>query len=298
VEYILKNYNKPYTVTIRQLDLTYNKNYRPQLRRVKKSLDFNIVICSSIDALPDILKQAQQVGLMSDKHQIIITSLDMHTIDLEPFQHSETIIVGLRMVNPDDEFVKTFAKDWAEKYQESKKGRDDVPEGLTAEQMRVETAMTYDAVMLVSNVMLDNRGIKSEPIECDDITSVFNNGTTIFNSMKTIRPFRGLSGNIEFDQHGNRENYELELLSLNSDGLKIEGTWHSKTGLHIPEAESKSSEVGDVNSLRNKTLLVLTVIVSCTTFLSESFNESAFVSDSTESALWNVEREPDATQRK
>lgn len=170
LEELLEMYDtKGYTVTVRQLDQTANGNYRPQLRRVKLSGDKNIIISCSIDALPEILKQAQQVGLLSDAHQVIITSLDLHTIDLEPFQHGGTNITGVRLIVPDDEMVKQVTDFIAERIADknerkttSKDNEDesnsdgnsneedqddeaDVPDGLTADQMRVQTALTYDA---------------------------------------------------------------------------------------------------------------------------------------------------------
>ena len=123
---LLKKYdNKGFTVTVRQLDITKDDNYRPQLRRVKHSGDKNIIISSSIDALPEILKQAQQVGLLTEEHQFIITSFDMHTIDLEPFQHSGANITGVRLISPDDPFVKRITEFFAEKYAEKMEQEND-----------------------------------------------------------------------------------------------------------------------------------------------------------------------------
>lgn len=53
--------------------------------------------------------QAQQVGLMTDYHQFLITTLDMHTIDLEPYQYSGTNITSIRMVDPESEIVQQVA---------------------------------------------------------------------------------------------------------------------------------------------------------------------------------------------
>lgn len=160
VEHLLKNYHLGYTITVRQLDITSNENYRPQLRRVKLSEDKNIMLCCSIDSLSEILKQAQQVGLMTDHHQFIITSLDMHTIDLEPFQYSGTNITGLRLINPTDEVVKRVTDFFTKSFKRKNANKPDVEddlargeynertaesEGLTAEKIRVETALTYDA---------------------------------------------------------------------------------------------------------------------------------------------------------
>lgn len=298
IEYILKNYNKGFTVTVRQLDITSNENYRPQLRRVKQSKDKNIVICSSIEALPEILKQAQQVGLMTDEHQFIITSLDMHTIDLEPFQYSGANITGLRLVVPEDSLVKSttdFFKDVYIKKNLSRKRRQDqeeededeeievgedeeipneddesaeeMPHGLTAEGLQVSTALTYDAVLLFSHILSEHQGLGGGGVLCDRLDSIFVNGTSIFNAMKTITPLKGLSGEIQFDQHGNRENFQLDVLELASDGLQKVGTWNASKGIQSIRGKVFDGGQGDPNTLRNKTLLVLTVIVSLNAFL-------------------------------
>jgi len=39
-------------------------------------------------------------------------SQDLHTIDLEPYQHGGTSIIGLRMVDPNNEIVKKTVKCW------------------------------------------------------------------------------------------------------------------------------------------------------------------------------------------
>ena len=164
VEYVLRNYNKDYTVTVHQIDTTGENNFRAQLKSVKNSGDKNIILCSSIESLPEILKQAQQVGLMTDEHQIIITSLDMHTLDLESFQYSGTNITGFRLVSPDDEFVKDsteqFQKYYLKKQRSTRETSDEneeqaeeetvdvALEGLTAEKLRLNTALTYDAISL------------------------------------------------------------------------------------------------------------------------------------------------------
>ena len=280
VEYILKNYNKPYTITLRQLDVTSNENYRAQLWRVKKSEDKNILLCSSIESLPEILKQAQQVGLLTNEHQFIITSLDMHTVDLEPFQYSGTNITGFRMVSPHDPFVQDTTEFFKQMYLKDRSREDKyhtsqideeedielVPVGLTAEMILLQTALTYDAVSLFHKVMAQHVNMSVEGVKCDNSESIFVNGTSIFNSMKTFPPFRGLSGDIQVDQHGNRENFHLEILELASEGLKQIGTWNST--MKIQTIKGKPADVidHDPNSLKNKTLTVLIAIVSFSNF--------------------------------
>lgn len=275
-------------MTVRQLDITSNENYRPQLRRVKLSEDKNVIISCSIEALPEILKQAQQVGLLSDKHQFIITSLDMHTIDLEPFQHSGANITGVRLVVPEDSNVRQVTEFFAEKYNEklkrekgknSKENGDDsnddddddtkddddndedkVPPGLTAENIRVDTALTFDAVLLFSEVVRLEGGVRVKNIKCDDDSGLRLHGISDSNSMKTIPPIRGLTGDIHFDTKGRRSNYQVEVIELATDGIRKIGNWNTTDGLYLARAHpiSDSSEL----SLRNKTFVVLTALVS------------------------------------
>jgi hypothetical protein len=63
-------------VTLRQLDT--HKNHRQVLRDMRHSGENNIILDCSIETLPEVLKQAQQVGLMTSDQNYIITSLVSH----------------------------------------------------------------------------------------------------------------------------------------------------------------------------------------------------------------------------
>lgn len=279
---LLKKYdNKGHTVTVRRLEITDDGNFRPQLRRVKHSGDKNVIISSSIEALPEILKQAQQVGLLTEDHQFIITCLDMHTIDLEPFQHSGANITGVRLISPEDPMVVQMSKFFAEKYAEStgkrqKKSRDDddedddeeedeeddeddVPEGLTPEKMRLDTALTYDALLLFSEVVDFEDGAQAQKITCDDDSVRREHGISDSMLMKTLPVIKGLTGNIHFDQKGHRSLFHVEVLELASDGLNKIGTWNTSDGLDLERAHPVVDE--SVLSLKNKTFIVLTALV-------------------------------------
>lgn len=150
----------------------------------------------------------------------------------------------------------------------NKPAEDEMPEGLTAEKIQLNTALIYDAVILFSHVMSQHSEIHSEGVFCDDRESIFVNGTSIFNSMKTFPPFKGLSGEIQLDQQGNRENIQLEVLELASDGLKKVGTWNATQGIQSSRGKTVTTTPNDPDVLRNKTLIVLTVIVSFISFSS------------------------------
>jgi hypothetical protein len=71
---LLKTFDKKdKPVTVRQLDP--QRNHRQVMRDMKMARERNILLDCSIQTLPDVLKQAQQVGLMTDEQSYIITTL-------------------------------------------------------------------------------------------------------------------------------------------------------------------------------------------------------------------------------
>jgi ABC-type amino acid transport substrate-binding protein len=331
-----------------------NENYRPQLRRVKLSNDKNIILACSVDSLPEVLKQAQQVGLLTDEHQFIITSLDMHTIDLEPFQHSGTNITAARLVSSDDSFVKEITDAFAEMYKKTLKERkkkekeekeqegdeengggddngeanesddddddededeeeqeeeeenetsdnndeenneeeeenetsdnndeenneeeeetdnkeeeeeeEEILEGLTPEKMRLDTALTFDAILLFSEVVKISDGITSKSIDCNNDSELRQHGISDIMAMKTVhkRRVKGLTGNIQFDQKGHRTDFVAEIIELASDGVQKVGVWNSSDGeLYLARANAGGDSLEAEMSLRNKSFLVLTAL--------------------------------------
>jgi hypothetical protein len=106
-----------------------------------------------------------------------------------------------------------------------------------------------------------NQGIQSISIDCNDDASIFFNGTSILNSMRTIPSFKGISGNVHFDQRGSREGLFLEILELGYEGLKQVGTWNSDHGIQT-YYEERMPLTPETNPFRIKPLKILTVLVS------------------------------------
>ncbi|XP_049301470.1 glutamate receptor ionotropic, kainate 2-like isoform X3 [Anopheles funestus] len=259
---LLKMYDpKGYTVTVRQLDLRLNGNYRAVLRRVKLSDDKRIILACSIESMPEVLKQAQQVGLLTDHHQIIITSLDLHTIDLEPYQYSGTNITGVRLIDPEEDKIKQVAE-FLNASQIAKTL--ELHDGLNPAKMRVETALMYDAVLLFAEAL--KHLIGSEPprllepiaLKCDDPTT-WKNGYSVINYMKSST-IHGLTRCIKFDHQGHRSDFLLDIIELGPAGLEKVGVWNSTEGLNFTRKKEQTLHALDDGTLQNRTFLVLTAI--------------------------------------
>ena len=85
---------------IKQLE--YNENgYRDVLSEVFLSNNNLIVLDCEKTILAEVLKQCQQVGLISHGYYFFLTSLDAHTVNMDDFKHAGTNITAFRMINVD-----------------------------------------------------------------------------------------------------------------------------------------------------------------------------------------------------
>lgn len=259
VSELLKLYDsKGYTVTVRQLDLRLpSYNFRQVLRRVKLSGDRNIIIDCSIDILPEVLKQAQQVGLMSDEHHLIITCLDFHTLDLEPYKYGGTNITGIRLVNPENSILQDITNFIKQSYED---GEEEVPDGLKEETMPLETALIFDSYFLFAEAMqiLKGRQFQFMKLKCDDNNS-WKNGLTVLNTMRTLA-IEGITRTVKLDTDGNRTEFMLDLIELQPDGIQTFGFWNSTSGINITRTHNAKVLLSNDASLQNRTFLVLTAL--------------------------------------
>lgn len=137
---LLKIYDSSYTITARRIDLGLDPpNFRAVLRKVKLSPERRIIVECSTEKLDEILKQMQQVGLMTDQHHFIITNYDTHTIDVEPYQYSGTRITTLRVVD----LASPILEDMAKYLEETAKKAEEVAVTEEAEKSEEENEDDY-----------------------------------------------------------------------------------------------------------------------------------------------------------
>ncbi|GFT22034.1 glutamate receptor ionotropic, kainate 2 [Trichonephila clavipes] len=101
-------------------NLEENVPYRKVLWEVKKDLqklqeqNQKIVLDVERRNLFTVLKHAQQVGMMTEHQQYLITSLDLHTLDLTEFKYGKCNITGFRLIQESyseyQHFVEAMAR--------------------------------------------------------------------------------------------------------------------------------------------------------------------------------------------
>lgn len=71
----------------------------------------------------------------------------------------------------------------------------------------------------------------------------------------------GITGELKFDVEGRRSNIVTQILELNAHGLSPIGTWNPNDGIAISRQPSENFIDSENSSLRNRTFIVLTVLV-------------------------------------
>ncbi|CAD7092220.1 unnamed protein product [Hermetia illucens] len=282
---LLQMYGKnSHTITVRRYDLHLQGNYRNILRKIKRGHDRKIVIIGSIETLPDLLQQIQQVGLMNERFQYIIANLDLHTIDLEPYQYSESNITGIRLFDPNDFRVKLLSEHLSQAEEEGEETPPEEPEvGVEVEEalgegaeeekpneennhggktdITIQMALIYDGVHLLAETLRHVGSLELfEPINlnCHD-SSTWETGFTLVNFMKSTT-FQGITGEIKFDHQGLRTDFVMDIIELTAAGIVKTGQWSSDVGLHIERQPQKFVLENGGRKFANKTFRVITAI--------------------------------------
>ncbi|CAD6992159.1 unnamed protein product [Ceratitis capitata] len=236
-------------INVLRYDLKLNGNYKAVLRRIRKSEDGQIVVVGSTLSVAELLRQAQQVGIVNDKYSYIIGNLDFHTFDLEEYKYSEANITGIRLFSP-NEFVVQDLK--------TQLGYNEYDNVNGSSPITIEMALTYDAIQVFAETT-KKLVYNPQPLNCSEYSDhVQPDGSTFKNYMRSINiNDKTITGHIYFNGDI-RKGYILELVELQPSGLVKVGTWDERNNLTIQRQPITElwSEI-DSNSLVNKTFRVL-----------------------------------------
>ncbi|XP_064489384.1 glutamate receptor ionotropic, kainate 2-like [Ornithodoros turicata] len=249
-------------------------DYRPVLRDIAQHGENNIVLDVSASRLADLLKYAQLLGIVTEYHNYIITSLDLHTVDLTEFQSIGVNLTGFQLLNRD-----LWEDDGRSTLHLNKAGppvpvfpRSRGPKKLP----KVHAALTQDAlqalVLGLESVSHLRLGARLPSATCGAASSrPWPYALPLINAIKKLNMV-GLTGPIQLDGHGRRANVTLHVVQLKRTGLVSIGTWTLKAGLNITFTYSMVyREV--LETLRNRTLRITTLINSPYVMLKRSSNK-------------------------
>nr|CAD7400870.1 unnamed protein product [Timema cristinae] len=235
--------------------LSMDGDHRPLFKDIHDSTQTHILLDCATDHIMDILRQAKEVDMFGDYENYFITSLDAHTLDFSEFEHLQTNVTFLRLIDPNSPEVIDAVNDWV--HGEREYGR---VLNIRPETVRVEAALMYDAVNLFARAItqLDNNNpIEVTPLNCES-GNIWPYGFALKNYMKHIK-FKGMTGDISFDARGWRNHFTLDVVEVLYGGITKIGVWDSIDGINSTKTyEEKLIEIE--KSIQNKTFIVFSKI--------------------------------------
>ncbi|CAL1283897.1 unnamed protein product [Larinioides sclopetarius] len=211
-------------------------------------VDHKIVLDVNRKILFDVLKQAQQVGMVTENQQYLITSLDFHTTDLSDFKYAKCNLTGFRLVQDSYSDYNQLVESMARRPYNYRKG---LTHGI-----RAKTALIFDAVHLFISALeqLDvGKEVEEFPtISCFGGVNKGTDGTSLINYMKSSN-ILGITGAITFNGEGVRTMFHLDLMHLMEEGLM-------KMGEMLPgQTVNLTRYVGLEEASSQRTLIVTTI---------------------------------------
>ena len=128
-------------VTLRQMEAD-SSDYRPLLKEIKKSEETRIVLDCDFTKIEMILQQANEIELLTDYHNYLITSLDLDKVNIEPYTYMNVNITGFRMVNPDTNIVRSYLKKSPQRFLQGK-----------SNPLYSQNAFMFDAVTVLAKAL-------------------------------------------------------------------------------------------------------------------------------------------------
>ncbi|XP_062609790.1 uncharacterized protein LOC134271606 [Saccostrea cucullata] len=243
-------------IATRKIDFVNSENLTKVLEELKKAEYQQIIVDCHYERVYTVLQKAAETEALSEYFHYHFMTLDLGVADISDFAAAGANITALRMVNPEQSLVKNVTEEWKQLQFNIRGNKSPLRKGQL--QIPTETALMHDAVWVFFHAVnalneQNPRALTSfDRVSCDTSTP-WNYGKELLDFMKSVQT-KGLTGNIEFDEYGQRKNFELDVVKLrqNNDLHKI-GVWNSMPFLNITDDEEPLSKL-------NKTLKVLTVL--------------------------------------
>ncbi|KAL1416539.1 hypothetical protein MTO96_027902 [Rhipicephalus appendiculatus] len=126
-------------------------NPRLSFKKIMKDIgvtkQYNIIVDIKTSSLPALLREAREVNMMTYYHNYIITSLDLHTLDLSEFSDLQANITAFRLVDPQRPEVVNIVRDLKIGRVPGRYGATNHSEMISID---TDTALMYDAVTLLA----------------------------------------------------------------------------------------------------------------------------------------------------
>ncbi|KAL1470479.1 hypothetical protein MTO96_040404, partial [Rhipicephalus appendiculatus] len=200
----------------------------------------NIIIDVDENRIEDVLMQALEAGLVTELHSFLLVSLDAHVPGSRPALRqamAEARVYSFRMLELDNDDFILLGRRLVRYHPDLTAGGREAGEG----------------------------NLEPNPVECDTATFL-KDGQQILDALKSAS-YEGFTGEINFDEDGEREVDDLRLFEWHRGRSEQVATWSAEKGLDfvhdpydddgVPGGEGIDDSI-DENSLENRTVIITT----------------------------------------
>uniref|UniRef100_A0A6Q2X1N0 Glutamate receptor n=1 Tax=Esox lucius TaxID=8010 RepID=A0A6Q2X1N0_ESOLU len=248
--------------------------YRSLFQDLENKKERRVILDCEQDKVKDIMEQVITIGRHVKGYHYIIANLGFVDGDLSKIQYGGANVSGFQIVDFDDPLVSKFDQRWEaleeKEYPGSHVNTHPPPTYTQTETepflpvpLQYTSALTYDAVQVMTEAF---RYLHKQRI---DIARKGNNGDCLANpavpwaqgveierALKQVR-VDGLTGNIQFDQHGKRVNYSVNIMELKNNGPVKIGYWNEVDKMAVTKSDVFPN---DTTGMENKTVIVTTIL--------------------------------------
>uniref|UniRef100_A0A3B3ZQA7 Glutamate receptor n=1 Tax=Periophthalmus magnuspinnatus TaxID=409849 RepID=A0A3B3ZQA7_9GOBI len=205
------------------------------------------------------LFQVITIGRHVKGYHYIIGNLGFLDGDLSKIQYGGANVSGFQIVDFDDPVVAKFDQRWEALEEKEYPGAD--------ARIRYTSALTYDAVHVMTEAFrflykqridMNRRGNTGDCLANPAVP--WAQGVEIERALKRVR-VDGLTGNIQFDQHGRRVNYSVTIMELKNNGPVKIGYWNELDKMVVTKSDLYPN---DTMGMENKTVIVTTILTKYT----------------------------------
>ncbi|XP_018576212.1 glutamate receptor ionotropic, kainate 2-like [Anoplophora glabripennis] len=229
---------------IRVKQLGPGDDHRSLLKEIKNASETNIILDCETEHIIPILKQAKDQNLLNINNNYFLTSLDAHTLNYTELRTAANITT-IRLFNYNTEDFNNILERW--KLLNSY----DKMISLEGHQIRTETVLFHDALLhlttSINELLKTEKSIRSNSINCFGSTTS-RNGYTFASYMKERKPLLTLSGPIEFDNYGNRIDFNIHVVDVIEN--QILADWYASNSSLVLRRNSNEREFAAVTNLQ------------------------------------------------
>lgn len=237
------------------LDEDRNIEYGKLMKDLRLKGTENIILSLPLDKVCKIIREAKYEQLFTVYNDYIIANLDTHLLNLDQIQtstHLQTNISGYTLLDPAGQQADyTVSKKWL--------GKRPLPRPkklLSSDYAIMSDAVTIVAHSLdelISSKESSNRVALEPSFDCRSGES-WEHGDALMDIMKSSARSGAYTGDIKFDQYGQRIGFDLEFIMHKNNMFQKLGVWNT-TSSKLWDY-SRSNEDFGLQAIKNKTLRV------------------------------------------